>query len=83
MKAITTKYYGPTNTKGSRIKAFDCDRNTVTLSYDSALNSTNNHMKAAKALVEKMGWKGTLIGGHLDKGMVWVFQDDQCSFTVE
>jgi hypothetical protein len=76
MKAIQTKYLGPTNTKGSRIKAYDCDNNAVTVSYDYSLNSEGNHHKAAIALAEKMGWKGNISGGHVSKGMVWVFVDE-------
>ena len=76
MKAITTKYFGPTNTRGSRIKAYDCDKNSVSIPYDSRLNSEGNHRKAAIALAEKMNWHGTLMGGHVDKGMVWVFDGD-------
>ena len=76
MKAIQTKYLGPTNNRGSRIKAFDCDGNSVTISYDSSKNSDANHRTAAVTLAEKMNWKGTISGGYVDKGMVWVFVGD-------
>jgi hypothetical protein len=82
MKAITTKYFGPTNTRGSKFKAFDCDKNSVTLSYDYSLNSEGNHRKAAIALAEKMNWHGTLMGGHIDKGMVWVFVENDQTVAV-
>ena len=74
-KAIQTKYLPATDTKGSRIKAFDCDKNSVTIGYDSALNSENAHKKAALALMKKMGWSGEIKGGWLKKGMVFVFVD--------
>lgn len=75
MKAITTKFHGPTNSKGSRYSAIDSDNNRVTLSTDYALNSDENHRRAAVALCEKMGWKGaeSLIGGGTKEGMVFVF----------
>ena len=50
MKAIETKFLGPTNNRGSRVKAFDCHGNHRTLSWDSSLDSMQNHVNAAKAL---------------------------------
>lgn len=75
MKAIETRYIGPSNVRGSRIIASDGDGNRVTVSYDSALNSDDNHAAAAKALLVKMGWCGELISGHTKHGMCWVFVD--------
>lgn len=67
MKAIKTIYLGATNTRSSRIKATDCDRNSITLSWDHSLDTNGNHKKAAKALCDKMDWKGeTVMGGFLD-----------------
>jgi len=74
MKAILTRYIGPTNTKGGRIKADDGDGNTLTIPYDDSLNSSEVHAKAAKALCEKMGWDLNLIGGWGKNGMYWVFE---------
>jgi hypothetical protein len=51
--AIVTKFLGPTNTRGSRVKAFLPSGLSVTLSWDHALNSQENHHKAAKACVQK------------------------------
>ena len=75
MKAIETKFIGPSNVRGSRYKAFDLDNNSVTLSADYALNSDANHRKAAYALRDKMGWKGEMIGGTTKRGMCWIFVD--------
>lgn len=74
MKAITTKYHGPTERRGSRISASDSDGNKVTLPYDHSLNSDDNHRKAADALMAKMDWaKNTVLhGGYVKHGMVWV-----------
>ena len=76
MKAIETKYLGPTNYSGSRIKATDNDGNSVTMPYDYELNSYENYRLAAIELCRKMNWKGNISGGYTKKGMVWVFVRD-------
>lgn len=53
MQAIQTKFIGPTNTKGSRVKA-SCWLGSVTVSWDHALNSEANHIEAIQAMVRKM-----------------------------
>ena len=75
MKAIKTKYKGPTNTRGSRIIASDEDGNCVTISYPYELSGEAVHRKAAEALCAKMQWTGAenLIGGSLKNGYVFVF----------
>jgi len=73
MKAISTKYHGATDTKGSRISARDCDGNRVFVSHHTALGQEDSHKRAVRALMEKMGWDGELIGGYVGSGMVWVF----------
>lgn len=77
MKAIQTKYKGPTNTRGSRIIASDEDGNRITIPYPHELSGQDVHHKAAQALCEKMGWTGELVGGSLKKGYVFVF-DPHC-----
>lgn len=56
MKAITVKYVGPSNTKGSRWIASCEGRHKITLSYDHALVAEQNAIEAAKALIKKLGW---------------------------
>ena len=51
-QAITTRYLGPTNYKGARIKA-ECDRGSITVSYDYGLSDTGRHVAARQALVDK------------------------------
>ena len=76
MQTITTKYFGATNFKGSRIKATNSSKAaSVTIGYDHALNLDGNHKKAAKKLKTKLNWDGKLYGGHTEPGMVWVFVD--------
>jgi hypothetical protein len=71
MQAIITKYFGPTNTRGSRIKA-QCAAGSVTIGYPYELSGMDCHAKAAKALVNKLGWTdahyGGLLGGQLPNG---------------
>lgn len=60
MIAIHTKYIGPTNTRGSRIKAYtaswgDKKGFTATIPYDYSLDGAALHFKAVKKLVEKNG----------------------------
>lgn len=75
MKAIETKYLGPTYRRGGRIRASDGDRNAITIPYDHRLDSETAHRKAAESLKNKMGWEGELVGGWLKKGTwVWVFE---------
>ena len=71
-QAITTKYIGPTNHRGSRVKA-TAEAGSVSLSWDSALNSDKNHIAAALALVSKFGWKGEWRGGGLPGNGGYVF----------
>ena len=73
MKAIKTKYKGPTDTRGSRIIASDEDGNRITISYPYELSGEAVHRKAADALCVKMGWTGPLVGGSLKNGYVFVF----------
>lgn len=58
MIAIHTKYISPTNTRGSRIKAYTANWGSskgfnVTIPYDYSLSDVALHFKAVKALVEK------------------------------
>ncbi len=73
MKAIETRYHGATNTRGSRISAFDLDGNRVTIAYDHA--AKDPHRVAAEALRVKMNWPGRLVGGATKRGHVFVFVD--------
>lgn len=77
MKAIQTRYFGPGNVRGSRIKAFDLDGNQVTIGYPHECSGTteDKHRLAAVALCQKMGWKGELVAGALKDGYVFVFLD--------
>jgi hypothetical protein len=82
MKAIETKYRGPTNCRGSRIIATDSDGNRATISYNHAKNSEGNHQAAAFELCERMGWRGVLQGGHTKDGMAWTWIDENYQAAI-
>jgi len=75
---ITTKYLGPTNSRGSRVKAVTRngygDRRGIsaTVSWDHALNSAENHAEAVRVLADRLGWTGTWALGHTEEGVVAV-----------
>jgi len=77
MKAIVTKYHGPTDRRGSRISASDSDGNRVTIPYPYDLSGEDCHREAAEALCKKMNWPAQLIGGGLRNGYVFVFSPQQ------
>ncbi len=78
-QAIVTSFYGPTNTKGSRIKA-QCDAKTMWFSWDHALGVGANHHRAAALLAVDLGWieqdtklqGGSLPGTLPCQGYAWV-----------
>lgn len=71
-QAITTRYLGPTNARGSRIRAA-CDAGSITVPYDHALGIEDNHAAAVVALANKLGWNDTdWCGGATKAGYVWV-----------
>ena len=82
MKAITTKFHGPTNIKGSRISATDSDGNRVTISVDHSLGIDERHDAAAVALCRKMGWTGKLIRGGLKNGNAYVFEESSAPIPI-
>lgn len=65
MQAIETKFLGPTDTKGDRIKA-TCAAGSMTIGfYSDRLGNDDNetkHANAARLLAEKLGWTGNAYG---------------------
>jgi hypothetical protein len=72
-QAITTKFLGPTNHRGARIKA-RAHVGSVTVGWDYSLSSCENHTAAALALAEKWGWEGEWLGGttYTNEGYTFV-----------
>ena len=66
MQAIVTKYLGPTNFRGSRVKA-SCEARSITVSWDDAKDVNDNHDAAARQLAKALGWDkyGKWVGGAL------------------
>lgn len=62
MQAITTKFFGPTNTLGSRIKA-TCWLTSIIVSFDHSANTEENHTAAIEALVCKLNNDRIVKGG--------------------
>lgn len=78
MQAIQTRFLGPTNYKGSRVKAF-CRAGSMSLPWDNSLNSEDNHVRAAKALASKLGWTSE----HYKNWHMGTIANDDCVFVME
>jgi len=71
-QAITTKFLGPTNSRGARVKAIARKADSVgaemSATVDSSYSGTDvDHARAAKACAEKYGWSGLWVaGGDVD-----------------
>lgn len=81
MYAIETYYLAPTNTRGARIKARVMGGRTadggparsITLPWDHALGTSENHAAACEALATRLGWSGEWVeGGGPQGSSVWV-----------
>ena len=72
-QGITTQYRGPTNFRGSRIKALARKRDSIggemslTVPYSHG-DANEEHCKAAKALAVKLGWSGFWVAGGAPDG---------------
>lgn len=75
MQTIETKYIGPTNHRGARIKATATHGASVTVPYPHELSESDRHSLAARKLAAKLNWTGDMIGGWTARGMVWTFTD--------
>lgn len=77
-QAIVTKFLGPTNVRGSRIKA-KAAAGSVIIPYDHALNIEHNHAKAAEALAIKFGWSGFYVQGGMPDDSGYCFVNEPTS----
>lgn len=88
MQAITTKYLGPTDSHGARVKAC-CEARFITIGWDHALDMEANHDAAALALIRKLGWdqdcyRDWFRGGLPDRtGNVYVCAADYAKLNVK
>lgn len=82
MRAIFTKIIPATDNKGYRIEA-KSHKIKVRIPFPYLDRDYENHQEAVRALCNKFGWQGDLIGGHTSEGMVWVFNHEHSpSLTV-
>lgn len=80
-QGIRTRYYGPTNTKGSRIKA-SAWAGSIFVPYRSDLSSENNHVRAARILAEQFGWPGDWVGGGAHDANGYFFVNVKSAFDA-
>jgi hypothetical protein len=77
MIAIETKYMGPTNTRGSRIRAFrmDAPRESVSIPYPHELSGREVHHAALLAFLDRHEGLPltTWQAGDTPTGYVWVW----------
>ena len=70
--AVISKWYGPTNFRGSRItvRRADGGGKSLTVGWDYALGIIENHAEAIKAYLEMMNWGGNYAVGSTKTGAV-------------
>jgi hypothetical protein len=76
MIAIQTKYLGPTNTRGARIKAWTDSGFSASISYPHEFSHELCHFQAVKALItkHKLDWNlNEMRYGGTDNGYVFCF----------
>lgn len=72
-KTIQTRYLGPTNSRGARVKAFDLFGNKTIVPWDYELDIVSCHFNAAAALAAKMGWEYSRMEvGYIKDGCVFL-----------
>ncbi len=88
-QAIETKFLGPTNHRGSRVKATAC-AGSITVPWDYSYGAEDNHVFAARALALKLSWTAARalalmlswtdghgfddwVGGSTNDGYVFVY----------
>ncbi len=87
MIAIHTKYLGPTNSRGGRIKAYTADGRSATISYPHELDGERAHFKAARAFMERhfsyYSRADRMVYGDSADGRGYVFCFPQSLVTLE
>lgn len=85
MQSITTKFIGPTDYRGSRVKARTyTGQHSVTLAWRYELGADGNHIAAAKHLAKSLGWSGRWVMGETDaSGYVFVNVDSPNGFDLK
>ena len=74
MQAIQTRYIGPTNYLGSRVKAYsEAFSRGVIVPFDHSLNTEARHDAAARAFIVAKGWHGSWVRGGSPDGRGFVY----------
>ena len=85
-QAIETRFFGPTNHRGARIRV-RCQARTMFVAWDYSLGIDHNHDAAARELAEKLEWRGRWFGGGSASGSGNVYvnagNDNAAAFVVE
>jgi len=71
-QSIETRYFAPTNHRGSRIVATSASGHRLIHDWDYSLGIEDNHYAAAKALQAKLEWEPIKAGGSTKAGFVWL-----------
>lgn len=71
-KAISTKFYGPTNTRGSRIGVSAPDNRTRLFDFGHELRHDERHTHCAKLYATEQNWPGLYVAGYV-AGSGYVF----------
>lgn len=71
-KAISTRYRGPTNTRGSKIIAKAMDNAPRSMGMKYSLSTEGRHCLAAMEYARHMGWTGFYVAGALADGNCYV-----------
>lgn len=66
MQAIITKYIGPTNSRGARIKA-ECERGKIFFPYPYELSGDECHRAAVDALTAKFAKEDAAAGAPMHR----------------
>ena len=77
MQTITVKYLSPTDFRGARVKATTTGGDSLIIGYDYALGFEGSAVEVAKQLKAKLNWTGSMVGGHIKDGLVFVFNDKE------
>ncbi len=75
MRAILTKYIPATKSTPARVKVSSKVLGSIYYLYDISLADGKAHRKAAKAYACEHDLLGNLIGGTLEDGYVFVFEN--------
>ena len=83
MVAITTKYHGPTNTRGARLTADAGLGRKLSVPYPLDADGVQAHAVAVRALCAKMDWRGRMLAGGVEDGSYVFVWDDSAAVEVK